>query len=759
MSSKNNPPPVISPVKKSARLGKHRSLISKSTKKSGRLSRRSSSSGSLKSYNDVDTARSLEMKLQKQIKFKHNKGTDELWKQQRSKAVEKDKETSAKKAALDVFEKLHAFGEMRYRGDHEEITNVYHMIEHDTIDFDNFYHVLQEHYFDKFVTKQSALNIFNFVDVEKKGKISFDQLHHVYNEAVKHLGAASKKYNEPNTESPFSATAISPPKKENSLPNLVNLSTTQKAIAMLSDEEMILRKKALQRMNELKYKIQQKLMPKVKSTLENLLRATYKIADVNADGNLSYEEFGDWLGNGPTGLNIGFNDDDVRDVTLACDADLDGGISVDEFITFVTRKNKLDPRTFLNDKRQERVDYMRSLRRRTLKNLKKKVDDTKSARSVDTDHSTQNELSTRLWYNVDKDKKSKTNGKQQNEDDDNVNVSASIDEDDDGYNFSHLDEVEEIKAGPRRLGHTIEADLERYKTQKNNHRSRFYAEGDQKSVTVRKNKHGGVDQKNYVPVRRNMKKSFSSPMLSTRSSALRRSKFRSRRPRKIIETYVDIDSAEHHQLPGGDVNALYSKINFENMAKEIWSGRWDGRGRDFKPDWVNRLTFNRVGLGGDDGISQNSAMYQSEKLRRKNLLNETASTVNPAGKFVDENRAKMVIDNDMNLVRKRFYLRKNRRAMRTQIKQLDHNKRMADKARIFNKTSQQLRYLEVLNEIEKRKIDMSYQTKGLIKSPVAARMKAGSIQLFCPPSGREEKNSTLQTGIGTRAAAIVNWAY
>ena len=67
---------------------------------------------------------------------------------------------------------------------------------------------------------------------------------------------------------------------------------------------------------------------------------------------------------------------------------------------------------------------------------------------------------------------------------------------------------------------------------------------------------------------------------------------------KILETFVDIDSAEHHQLPGGDVNALYSKINFENMAKEIWSGRWDGRGRDFKPDWVNRLTFSRVGLGG-----------------------------------------------------------------------------------------------------------------------------------------------------------------
>ena len=64
MSSKNNPPPVISPVKKSARLGRNRSLINKSAKTSGRNSRRSSSSRSLKSYDDVDTARSLEMKLQ-----------------------------------------------------------------------------------------------------------------------------------------------------------------------------------------------------------------------------------------------------------------------------------------------------------------------------------------------------------------------------------------------------------------------------------------------------------------------------------------------------------------------------------------------------------------------------------------------------------------------------------------------------------------------------------------------------------------------
>ena len=94
-----------------------------------------------------------------------------------------------------------------------------------------------------------------------------------------------------------------------------------------------------------KYTIQQKMLPKVRTTLETL-RETYDIADVNGDGNLSYEEFADWLGDGPTGLNVGFTKDDIRDITLACDADLDGSISVDEFIGFVTRKNKLDPAHF-----------------------------------------------------------------------------------------------------------------------------------------------------------------------------------------------------------------------------------------------------------------------------------------------------------------------------------------------------------------------------------------------------------------------------
>ena len=129
---------------------------------------------------------------------------------------------------------------------------------------------------------------------------------------------------------------------------------------------------------------------------------------------------------------------------------------------------------------------------------------------------------------------------------------------------------------------------------------------------------------------------------------------------------------------------------------------------------------------GNDGISPTSAMFQSENIRRKRLLNETAPITNPAGKFIDEDRAKMTVENDLRLIRKRFYLRKNRRAVRTHVKQMDHARRMAERARIFTKTSQQLRYLEVLNDIEERKVNQTYQTKGLIKSPEAARMKAGS---------------------------------
>ena len=74
-----------------------------------------------------------------------------------------------------------------------------------------------------------------------------------------------------------------------------------------------------------------------------------------------------------------------------------------------------------------------------------------------------------------------------------------------------------------------------------------------------------------------MKKSFSSPTLSARSATLRRAKYRSRRPRQVLQTCLDIGSAAHHQLPGGDVNALVSKINFENMAKKKY-GRVDGMG-------------------------------------------------------------------------------------------------------------------------------------------------------------------------------------
>ena len=737
-SGSSLPPPVISPVKKSARLGKNRSLIKKTN--SSRSSARSSSRRSISSRSSnetLDTDRSRQKKIEDKIKSIHNRQTDKIWAEQKKKAIEKSKYTSAKKAAMQVFEKLHAYGEERYNGEHDEITKMYHMVEHDYIDFDSFYHVLQEHYFDQYVTKQSALSIFNFVDKEKKGSISFDQLHHVYDEAVRHLGSANKQ--DDNCQG--NATA------ELSLPNVSNMTTTQKAIATLTDEEMILRKRALKRMNELKYTIQQKMLPKVKTSLEKHLRETYNIADVNGDGNLSYEEFADWLGNGPTGLNVGFTKDDIRDITLACDADLDGGISVDEFIDFVTRKNKLDPRSFLNDKRQEKVNYMRSLRRRTLKNMRKKVDHGNTARTVDTDHSTDDKLSTRLWY---EDSNSTQDGDVYANEAKRVEVEKIQ-----GSDMSGACKTTDIS---RRLGRTIEADLERHMEEKHKHRLRFYAERDAESFDVRKDKQNSGDN-SFVPKRRNMKKSFSSPTLSARSATLRRAKYRSRRPRQVLQTRLDIGSAAHHQLPGGDVNALVSKINFENMAKEIWKCRWDGRGRDFKPDWVNRLTFNRVGLGGNNSLPKNSAMYQSEEVRRKNILNTSASTVNPAGKFIDEDRERKVREDDLHLIRTRFYLRKNKRNMRTKVKKIDHYKRVAERARLFNKTSQQLRYLEVLNDIEERIVNQTYKTKGMIKSPEAARMKAGSVQLFRPPSGRGEKHDNLQTGIGTRQAAIVTWSY
>ena len=126
----------------------------------------------------------------------------------------------------------------------------------------------------------------------------------------------------------------------------------------------------------------------------------------------------------------------------------------------------------------------------------------------------------------------------------------------------------------RRLGRTIEADLERH-MKKAHHRLRFCWEGctPKMSVEIREIREIIVSFR-----REEIWKSFC-PYTFSQISHLE-ILYRSRRPRQILQTCVDIGSAAHHQLPGGDVNALVSKINFENMANKIWKGRWDGRGRD-----------------------------------------------------------------------------------------------------------------------------------------------------------------------------------
>jgi hypothetical protein len=134
--------------------------------------------------------------------------------------------------------------------------------------------------------------------------------------------------------------------------------------------------------------------------------------------------------------------------------------------------------------------------------------------------------------------------------------------------------------------------------------------------------------------------------------------------------------------------------------------------------------------------------------------------MNPAGKYIDDWTRQRVVDHDERFVRTRNYLRANKRAIRTNVKRLDHEKHKAEHARILGKSGQQLRYLEVLEAIEERQINSTFFTKGLIKSPQAARMKAGSFTLFRPPSaGGSRSNDNLQTGIGTRKEAIVNWSY
>ena len=65
--SSSVPPPVISPVKKSARLGKNRSLVKKSSRTTRSNSSRSNKNSS-RAISGSDTDRSIEIKIQKKIK-------------------------------------------------------------------------------------------------------------------------------------------------------------------------------------------------------------------------------------------------------------------------------------------------------------------------------------------------------------------------------------------------------------------------------------------------------------------------------------------------------------------------------------------------------------------------------------------------------------------------------------------------------------------------------------------------------------------
>ena len=680
-------------------------------------------------------------KRRESIRKEQNQKVDRLWEEQLEQSKQKDKEIQTKKDAAKLFRQLHAMGESRFAKSQDEMRQLYHVYDGDTsIDFEHFYQCLKDHYFTDQISIQNAKKIFAVVDRDGTGSIDFTELHHVYDEAVRSLGRAEVAKDEDMRLNQERYSSL-------------EMTRTQKALNQLTNDEMVLRKEALKRMNELKYKIQEKLRPRIKTSLEETLRKTYALADVNGDGNLSYEEFSDWLGEGPGGLQVGFTKDEVRDITLATDVDLDGGISIDEFIEFVTRKNKQDPRTFMNESRAARVGYMRSLRNKSLKNMRKKVERGDSARTVDTDHSTHEDLSTRLWDDEDE------HGRVIKPSSPTLHTMV-----DSGRSSSKP----EFK---KRMASTVNDQMEQHLDERSMHRTRFYALDEAKTIHVRgqtppnsSGSHLGPLIKS--PVRRNLRKSFSSPTLSARSSILRRNQAKRRQPTVKYQTSVNLDMAPQHYLPGGSKNVALSTLDFEDMAKSTFTGRWDGRGKAFKPDWASRLTFDRVGVGGASKEEDSSPDKQSipgflaETSRRAALSRKAAHTMNPAGKYIDDWTRQRVVDHDERFVRTRNYLRANKRAIRTNVKRLDHEKHKAEHARILGKSGQQLRYLEVLEAIEERHINSTFFTKGLIKSPQAARMKAGSFTLFRPPSaGGSRSNDNLQTGIGTRKEAIVNWSY
>ncbi len=631
---------------------------------------------------------------------------EELWERQKKKSVKVHQKSSELARAKAIFGALRDRAASRDKSMFKSFQKMgldYEGEDPGTLKFAPFYKALQGLYFDRLVSRQEAREIFDLVDRDRSGSISFDELTSAFDFAQGALGKVTSPDVVEEKDPRYAAVRVNLGQVIESDDHR-GIDMTTKARIKLTDQEMLDQKKAVKRLNELKYRVLDKVTAKAGSrTIRDSLRVAYKEADANGDGNLSYDEFSDWLGDGPGGLNLGFSQKDIRDLTLACDRDLDGGIDATEFIDTMSRKDRPDPRTFLNECRATEVNYMREEQAREVKRLQDRMNGEKFRQHTPT--LTPGEISTRVWYSEDYDERVYPKPQE-------LHTSSPT------PRLKPL--VKSVSSLSRPLGASVPG------------LSNSAMAPDPTEAVVE----GTVANTQSIPSRRN------------RRRHLRRNADTSKSTQQLLRTYVH----ERTLNPG-----MVSHLNFEDFGKLMPYKRPD-KGGDFRPVWANRLTFDRIGLGGP-GVDPKSSHFSHDRERLRDIFSSTSGKINPANKFCRDERETAVSRTKQVRAAKRQYLAKRKGQLRKRINCRSDNAESQTLSRIRAKTFQKLRFLEALQIKEEHHVKSTYFTKGLIKSPIAAKNKAGSIMLFRPPSPRGRRVDTLQTGIGTRPEAIVDWMF
>ncbi len=690
---------------------------------------------------------------------------DELWERQKNKSSKLAEKTTELARAKQIFGALRDQAHSKHRNMFKAFQKMDLNYDNDedagTLRFEPFYKALQGLYFDRLVSRQEAHDIFDLVDRDKSGAINYEELQAAFDFAQGALGAVK----DPNQTKPKDPRYAAVQAK------LESPDMTIKARQKLTDAQMIEQKKAQMRLNELKYQVLDKVMATAgKKPIREALRLAYKEADANQDGNLSYDEFSAWLGNGPGGLNLGFTTRDIRDLTLACDRDLDGGIDCKEFIDTMSRKDRPDPRTFLNECRSQEVSHMRKEKEREAERLRENLQQPKRMQTPEFEHG---ELSTRIWYTEDYEdgvyespevKRRKREAYQRALQASQLLGAGRVGG---GSSSSRSRSGVEFREGgggdgggvsqrpprsPGSLAPLRNAAAAAAPALRTGGRVEVQATAAKDNVGDGGNDAAEIAEAPYL----SGTSAVAAAALASSGRRSRQHARRSRTKRRSADTFDATQRLLKEHVHQRTLNpGMVSRLNFEDFGKQLPQKRPD-KGQAFKPVWANRLTFDRIGLGGP-GVDRSSPMFLHDDERLGEV--RAGANVNPASKYCHRELRESVARTKALHHGKRHYLKKRKGHLRKNIAHRTNTAESAIQARIRSKTFQRLRFLEVMHEVEERSVKGTYYTKGLIKSPVAARNQAGTIMLFRPPSPRGRRVDTLQIGIGTRPEANVEWRY